>query len=476
MNTIQLYLNDQLVDLTDTSPIALTLQANDLANLTDRQSTFSNQFDLPKTANNRRICGYADVSNFTNSTPYNYLSAKYIVNGYEVITGGKATIQQAGATFKVQLTYGLSGIADLLGDKKFADAITAVNNPDFPALNRSLSTVIASQNYTDGIVWPLIDYGNLKSSTVDIAQVYPAFFTKTLLKYVQAYTGYTFSGSVFALTEYLKELIPFALDEYNMNTGLLNLPDIGMKEFLKDFMQRYFLTPQVDNYKRTVNFFSFDDLYTNKSKAIDWTAKFVQDDNAASFAPDNYGQTNTLVMKEDDNVNAGYGDGSFTIDNPTLELTYEAVTSLFAASLQRTDYGDLNPAIINKIPDIKTSADLSITTQPRILIDRKVSSPIAFTDGSITLIAQTVSVPYFKLSGFPGAGYDEHVTRYGSGLVKLLSKYRTETRAVILSAADVLNFDFSIPVYDGRTSSCYYVNKINNWLPNRQIAVDLVRM
>jgi hypothetical protein len=48
---LQLFINDQPADLSDNTPIALTFQVNDLADLKDRQSTFSNSL---KAAVNRQ--------------------------------------------------------------------------------------------------------------------------------------------------------------------------------------------------------------------------------------------------------------------------------------------------------------------------------------------------------------------------------------------------------------------------------------
>jgi hypothetical protein len=57
----ELYINGVLCDLNEKdNPITLTYQVNDLAELKDRQAYSTNNFKLPPTQNNRRICGFSD--------------------------------------------------------------------------------------------------------------------------------------------------------------------------------------------------------------------------------------------------------------------------------------------------------------------------------------------------------------------------------------------------------------------------------
>jgi hypothetical protein len=70
MNQLQLYINDQLVDLNDDSPIALTFQINNLAEVQNQQGNTSNQFKLPLTQRNRQILGFPDDIAFTTNAPY----------------------------------------------------------------------------------------------------------------------------------------------------------------------------------------------------------------------------------------------------------------------------------------------------------------------------------------------------------------------------------------------------------------------
>jgi len=112
---IQLYINDQLVDLNDDSPVALTFQINNLAEVQNQQGNTSNQFKLPLTQRNRQVLGFPDDIAFTTNAPYQQYQAKLIQDGLEIIPYGIAelnSIEQNNANITV-----LSGNVD------FFDAI-----------------------------------------------------------------------------------------------------------------------------------------------------------------------------------------------------------------------------------------------------------------------------------------------------------------------------------------------------------------
>src|SRR5471030_2609096 len=111
MNDIQLYINDQLTDLSDDSPIALSFQINNLADVKNQQGNTSNQFKLPLTQRNRQLLGFPDDIAFTTILPYRQYQARIIQDGLEIIPYGIAelnSIEQDMATITV-----LSGNVDI---------------------------------------------------------------------------------------------------------------------------------------------------------------------------------------------------------------------------------------------------------------------------------------------------------------------------------------------------------------------------
>jgi len=91
-----LYINGQLTDLASGQVIAQTKQVNDLNSLDNRQTNYTNKFNLPKTANNVRIMNFLTVTGNQSAVPYQQNSCSlysetgecFVYNGWAVVTDG----------------------------------------------------------------------------------------------------------------------------------------------------------------------------------------------------------------------------------------------------------------------------------------------------------------------------------------------------------------------------------------------------
>ncbi|MGN6181025.1 MAG: hypothetical protein ACTHNW_17720, partial [Mucilaginibacter sp.] len=195
MNHIQLFLNDKPVDLSDDSPIALTFQINNLAEVQNQQGNTSNQFKIPLTQNNRAILGYADDITIESpglpvQTPYSRMNARVIQNGIEVFPNAIAEINQIDSdTASVTILSGNVDFFDSLGGQ-LADMGDSASQWSGYGANLvwepfdhpwNLDSVAGSQRHTaeDGWIYPVIDYGNLDPldhSTIDVRNQRPGFF------------------------------------------------------------------------------------------------------------------------------------------------------------------------------------------------------------------------------------------------------------------------------------------------------------
>lgn len=500
MLTEELYIDNQLVDLGTDSPIALTMQVNNMATIADRQSTYSNTIKLPKTANNKKIFGYADSDAFTQNQPYAKLKAKLVQTGVEVIPVGQANLQSATDNFEIQMTYGLSGFLDIIGNYKLTD----LDWSDIPVFNWDLATIVASHAGT-GILWPVVDYGGTtdESAVIDVNYLRPALFIYQIMQHIQNfaqyqlpsqpgvfYKGYTFRGSILSDSTYLNDWIPLCDTKFFNSSDIIavfgdsirisnNIPDISIKDFLKDFMQRYFLTPVVDNVNRTVTFKSFDELYANKSIAKDWTAKFIDDSNQADFVLGEYAQSNPFSWTLDEPY-LDLGEANLIIDNQTLPQSKDPLRSIFA----NTNFTDnvLGVTQIARIVKYKelphgTHFPFDVDTGIRILTIRTADAGFyLFTDGISNSIATSVKYGFFSTPTDPGIGWEAQFAKFGTGFKKLINKVRVVTKYAILTPLDVANFNFFIPVYDAKEAKYYYVNVINNYVQGNKIKIQLIRM
>lgn len=243
MNRIQLFLNDKPVDLSDDSPIALTFQINDLAEVQNQQGNTSNQFKIPLTQNNRAILGYADditigQPGLPAQVPYSRLSARLVQNGIEIFPNAIAEINQVdGDTASITILSGNVDFFDSLGGQ-LADMGDSTSQWSGYGANLvwqqfdhpwNLGSVVNSQTHTaeQGWIYPIIDYGNLDPldhSTIDVRNQRPGFFIKKAIDLLIQSTGYTAKGSLLTDPLYPKLIAQFSNGSWEHGTDYQNKP------------------------------------------------------------------------------------------------------------------------------------------------------------------------------------------------------------------------------------------------------------
>ena len=238
MNQLQLYINDQLVDLNDDSPIALTFQINNLAEVQNQQGNTSNQFKLPLTQRNRQILGFPDDMAFATNAPYQQYAAKLIQDGLEILPYGIAelnSIEQNNANITV-----LSGNVDFFDaiDGKLYDMGDSTSqwtnygqNLVWQAYDHqwNLQNAATSQTKTDGWIYPVVDYGFIDGQDytppIDVHNMRPGFFIKTAIDLLLKSAGYKGTGSLLANPLYPLLIAQFSNGSWEHGTDYQNQPD-----------------------------------------------------------------------------------------------------------------------------------------------------------------------------------------------------------------------------------------------------------
>lgn len=239
MNQLQLYINDQLVDLNDDSPIALTFQINNLAEVQNQQSNTSNQFKLPLTQRNRQILGFPDDIAFTTNAPYQQYQARVIQDGLEIIPYGVAelnNIEQDNANITV-----LSGNVDFFDaiDGKLYDMGDSTSQWTNYGQNLvwkqydhtwNLQNVATSQTKTGGWIYPVIDYGFINGQDftppIDVHNLRPGFFIKSAIDLLLRSAGYKGKGSLLDDPLYPLLICQFSNGSWEHGTDYQNQPDV----------------------------------------------------------------------------------------------------------------------------------------------------------------------------------------------------------------------------------------------------------
>lgn len=90
-----LYVGDTECDLDDDEVIALTRQANDIAEMQDRQSDFTAGFKIRKTRAMRELFELAGEIGSNTNLPYTKMGCRYVNEGIEVISSGYLIINRS---------------------------------------------------------------------------------------------------------------------------------------------------------------------------------------------------------------------------------------------------------------------------------------------------------------------------------------------------------------------------------------------
>lgn len=203
----ELYLNDQLCDLSDFTLIALTKQVNDLGELQNRNGNFTNTFKLPLTQRNISIIGQANVVTSNSDIPYKKLTARYVQNGIDIVANGQAYIDSVDDFINVFVTSGNASLSEMIGDLTVGDLYDGetftfdfTTASEFPLIN-----------------WRDIDYF-LAMNLVDVRNLLPTLYVSDIFNRLSTRLSIAFQGSY--LTSLFHTQMVITPSDWNRNKSL----------------------------------------------------------------------------------------------------------------------------------------------------------------------------------------------------------------------------------------------------------------
>ncbi len=361
---MQLYINEQAVDLTDDTPIALTFQINNLAEVKNQQGNTSNQFKLPLTQRNRTILGFADEVAFCGDEPYQQLTARLIQDGIEIIPYGIAeinSIEQDTANVTV-----LSGNVDFFDaiDAKIYDmgdstTITGATLPFAPYNHEwTLNNVVASQAKTDGWIWPVVDYGKIGDDTtvpIDVRYLRPGFFLKTAIDTIITNAGYKAAGSLLADPLYQNLIVQFANDSLDHSTDVQQIDPYSMAVQTPAAQTISYLTKPAP-FNGTL---PFQQVITDPSHAFDLGSNtFIAPTDMDASVEFDYSIQFTSAQKKD-------------IDKSSIEIFFQIAGpgyDTFSRLVNNTHGTDLGVNQFKSYPNQKLTLDISFKKGQRLIV------------------------------------------------------------------------------------------------------------
>lgn len=269
-----------------------------------------------------------------------------------------------------------------------------------------------------------------------------------------------------------------------------NMPEITQKEFLKGVMGMFQVIPIPNTDTGDVELWSYNDAYLRLGIAIDLSSK-VTGTPVRTFKIPGYARVNLLKYSNESEgeIVELYGSGEISIDDETISEAEKTIVEIpFSASRQiynglkgiipvtyllhvyntTTGFYDSNVdgvrvARIKRFPTIDTI----------VFRDDKTSS-------DVTTNVTTVYF-FFNETGYPSLGFSDSdnaiglITTYYAGLEQLFAKSEVLKVPIRLTAIDIANIDFSVPVYLREYGANFIINKINGY--REGIAeIELIRM
>lgn len=147
----ELYIDGQLMDVTEKTDITITLQSNFLRDVGEIAGNSTYTIQLPLTARNRAVIDAADIVPRQSSFPYYKHTAKYIRDGVVIIDNGIAVVVSIEDNIEILITWGInSALTNLIGDgAKLTDipVIASVYYPQIAANFKWLTLIADAQNY-----------------------------------------------------------------------------------------------------------------------------------------------------------------------------------------------------------------------------------------------------------------------------------------------------------------------------------------
>lgn len=194
---MQLFLNNELVDLYGNETIVGSYATNELGDLKSRQGVYSNTFSIPFTNRNRTVIQSAEVVTSTTIRPYQRLSARINVNGVPVVIGWGIITSASRSGYEIQVIGGNSEWYAELTDASLQDIdLNEFNHIFYPTdIDNSR---INNIDWSDGYVYPNMEYGRTINPNGLINQEWylqrPGMYGKYLFKRIINSVGFEPTG------------------------------------------------------------------------------------------------------------------------------------------------------------------------------------------------------------------------------------------------------------------------------------------
>ncbi|KAA9349742.1 hypothetical protein [Larkinella humicola] len=163
---------------------AINYQANDLTSPDSLELSYTNQFNLPNTLAIQKILEHAEQLDAGGQHPYKLIPAR-IIEDEETIFDGRAELKGFQGIWKVVIYENHRGLFDSLGEKSIRDLdLSRLDHP------WTLDEINARAGATEGVCYPILDYGTVSEGIVPQDAIFPSVFVRDVVAQSLQEEGY----------------------------------------------------------------------------------------------------------------------------------------------------------------------------------------------------------------------------------------------------------------------------------------------
>lgn len=195
---IEIFVNNQKLDLYQDTDIKFTFQVNDIADIKYRQANYTNSFNIPKTANNVRVFEGLGIPSNTSKIPYEKSDCRLKMQGFDLIIKGWINITDTTETeYKIHIYSGVIIFFKAIENRTLDEVV----GNDFEH-RKNTANVINSLN-SNKYRYLITDYNGLTHfnkngrNVVNIDYLVPSFSVKYVWDKLHSFIGFEYEGDVF---------------------------------------------------------------------------------------------------------------------------------------------------------------------------------------------------------------------------------------------------------------------------------------
>jgi hypothetical protein len=278
----------------------------------------------------------------------------------------------------------------------------------------------------------------------------------------------SFSFSNFFLTASVQELTNAVLFEEEF-------AGMTIKQFVSEILWRFNLTMFKNPYENSYTLKYLSEIVNASS--IDWSDKFDSLDSE-NYIYGDFGQRSWLRHRYNDE-NSFFNDGYFDINNTNLPDSKSVISSVaYSPEFNPTQNIGFSTNVYKFWDkEAKEGGIVNYKTLANRFYFLKASE-IELTATSLTseVLNQTDTITTAQREIFAGLSFKSIVDTYYSEMAFLLNQSKVLNVTLRLTEIDIVNMDFSKPVYIEQLGGSFLVNKISNFIPFKDTKVELIKI